>query len=289
MSQNRSNIPKDSQSNFDKGFVLSDEHFVHPKLDFVSPYFINGVTLVVFLEGECKVKINLREWHIKKNTLLTIFPGSLFIPIEKSDDLKTEFIFFPIDFLSNWNIVPDLSFDKLENQPCYVLDEKQINDILDFHYFMLKKYKNTDETYRDDLMKLLLNAFVIELINIYKRNINSAISPKASDSRKDQMFNRFILLVSEHHTKERKVSFYANQMCITDKHLGQVIKKASGRLAASWISYMLILSIKSSLHYSQKSIAQISEDFNFPNPSFFNQFFKKHTNLTPKKYREGFI
>ncbi len=266
-------------------FVLSDEDFVYPKLDFSTPFFLDGITLVIFKEGECRIKINLKEWHIKKNTLLTIFPGSLLIPIEKSDDLKIEFLFFSIDFFSNWDIVPGLDIERLENH--LILEEKQINDILEFHSFILKRYKNNMQLHRDELIKSLLNGFIIELTSIYQQNLNDNVPPQISKNRKALLFKHFIQLITKYHTKERRVSFYANQMCITDKHLGQVIKKASGKLASDWISYMTILSIKASLCHTQKTILQISEDYNFPNPSFFNQFFKKHTGLTPKKYREN--
>ncbi|NDV82110.1 AraC family transcriptional regulator [Bacteroides sp. 51] len=35
------------------------------------------------------------------------------------------------------------------------------------------------------------------------------------------------------------------------------------------------------------TVQQISEELNFPNPSFFTQYFKKNTGLTPKEYRSG--
>ena len=33
------------------------------------------------------------------------------------------------------------------------------------------------------------------------------------------------------------------------------------------------------------SVLQISEELNFPNPSFFSQFFKRHEGVVPKTYR----
>ena len=45
--------------------------------------------------------------------------------------------------------------------------------------------------------------------------------------------------------------------------------------------------IKIELKHTDKSVAQISEDMNFPNPSFFSKYFKRLTGLTPLEYREG--
>ena len=38
--------------------------------------------------------------------------------------------------------------------------------------------------------------------------------------------------------------------------------------------------------FTQKSIQEISDDFNFPNASYFGTFFKKQTGVSPQQYRE---
>ena len=51
------------------------------------------------------------------------------------------------------------------------------------------------------------------------------------------------------------------------------------------IKTALIFDAKSQLKYTRKTIQEISNDLNFPNPSFFGKFFKQHTGMTPKAYR----
>ena len=54
---------------------------------------------------------------------------------------------------------------------------------------------------------------------------------------------------------------------------------------AEWIAEAVILDAKTQLRTSQMTVQQIANYLNFPNPSFFGRFFKKHTGMTPKAYR----
>jgi YesN/AraC family two-component response regulator len=74
-------------------------------------------------------------------------------------------------------------------------------------------------------------------------------------------------------------------MCLTEHYLGTVIRQASGITAKEWIDRALIEHIKIELKYSDKPIVQISEEMNFPNPSFFSKYFKRLTNQTPLEYK----
>ncbi|MBR0339905.1 MAG: AraC family transcriptional regulator, partial [Alistipes sp.] len=47
------------------------------------------------------------------------------------------------------------------------------------------------------------------------------------------------------------------------------------------------LEIKNMLRHSKLSIQQISNELNFPNPSFMGQYFKRITGLTPGEYKKG--
>ena len=62
-------------------------------------------------------------------------------------------------------------------------------------------------------------------------------------------------------------------------------KKVSGKAAKQWIDDALVARIKVALRHTDKQMAQISDEMNFPNNSFFNKYFKRLTGLTPGQYR----
>jgi YesN/AraC family two-component response regulator len=104
-------------------------------------------------------------------------------------------------------------------------------------------------------------------------------------SRQEEIFRRFIALVNEHSKQERSVDFYAGKLCLTPHYLSTVIREASGQTVMQWINQSVILEAKVLLKHSNLLIFQISDELNFPNPSFFSKFFKRITSMTPAEYQ----
>ena len=99
------------------------------------------------------------------------------------------------------------------------------------------------------------------------------------------MFERFIRAVSESYKEERSVSYYADKMFLTAKHLSTVVKEISGKTAGEWIDSFVILESKALLKSSELSIQEIADELHFANQSFFGKYFKHHTGMSPKEYR----
>ena len=106
-------------------------------------------------------------------------------------------------------------------------------------------------------------------------------------SRSKMIFEQFIKLVSEYHTQQRMVGFYADKLCLTPKYLSKLIRNATGRSAPEWIDAYVILEAKNMLKYSNATIKEIVFRLNFPNQSVFYKFFKARTGMTPTEYRNS--
>lgn len=104
-------------------------------------------------------------------------------------------------------------------------------------------------------------------------------------SRSEYLFARFMKLLAAHFTEERKVSFYASQMCISTKYLSTAVKQASGKSPTAWIKGKMMEEIKYRLCCTQDSIKEIAYGLNFPNLSFFGKYFKSDTGISPSLYR----
>ena len=69
--------------------------------------------------------------------------------------------------------------------------------------------------------------------------------------------------------------------------MSTLVKQVSGKAAKQWIDDAIVTRIKVELRHSSKSAAQIADEMNFPNPSFFCKYFKRMTGMTTQNYREG--
>ena len=133
-----------------------------------------------------------------------------------------------------------------------------------------------------DVYKRQLLALFYEIYNIYQGHVIQERIPK---SRKEDLFERFIRAISESYKEERSVSYYADKMFLTAKHLSTVVKEISGKTAGEWIDSLVVLEAKALLKSSELSIQEIADELHFANQSFFGKYFKHHTGMSPKEYR----
>jgi AraC-like DNA-binding protein len=86
---------------------------------------------------------------------------------------------------------------------------------------------------------------------------------------------------------ERRVGWYAEQLCITPKYLSETVKQVSRRTPNEWIDNYVTLEVRVLLKNSTMSIKEIAQTLNFPNQSFLGKFFKEHVGMSPSDYRKN--
>ncbi len=125
--------------------------------------------------------------------------------------------------------------------------------------------------------------------------INQAISIADSDNtiseqrigRTDSIFRDFINCLNASGGRQRTVSYFADALCISPKHLSKIIKEKTGKKAISVITDHAIEQIKLDLKLSDAPISHLADKYGFSNFSFFCQFVKKHLGKQPMEYRRG--
>lgn len=137
--------------------------------------------------------------------------------------------------------------------------------------------------YRRGAVQHLIVSLLYNLKYIHEHTCKSTPSRL---SRQEELFRRFIALVNQHSKHERSVNFYADKLCLTPHYLSSVIRETSGQTVMQWINQAVILEAKVLLKHSNLLVFQISDELNFPNPSFFSKFFKRMTGMTPAEYQK---
>ncbi|MFV0417981.1 MAG: helix-turn-helix domain-containing protein [Dysgonomonas sp.] len=272
-----------------KNFIISDKIVPFPSLSSNFPFTLDGVAFAICIGGNAKVKINFNEYEVSKDTIMTIMPHSVIEYSDQSEDLMIEFLIFAPDFITEMPMSNNIDIAKsIIQNPCLKITEQESEKYLEFHSFIVKQYRRKDHPFRIALAKNLLYSLLIEVGSIYYNQLSEQDEKNMkSNSYQDDMVYRFFKLLLLHHKEERSVNFYANKMCITPKYLSTIVKDRTGRTAFSCINEALISTIKFLLKTTDKTVFQISDEMNFPNPSFFGRFFKKHTGMTPMHYRES--
>ena len=245
------------------------------------PFVINDHRFGIITRGEGEVNFNLVDHHLTAGTLIYIGPGTIITPIRFSNDLELQGIGLLADFPMPF---ADGQFPSAFN-----------GQVRDFQLPVAKEDLQTARNILDTLWHLVhqpdyhrqtASSLVAALMHHYDRLFHQqADNLAATRSREQTIFDRFILLVNQHCREQHQISYYAERLCLTERYLGTIVRQTSGTTAKEWIDRALIARIKVELRHTDKSVARISEEMNFPNPSFFSKYFKRLTQQTPAQYR----
>jgi AraC-like DNA-binding protein len=131
-------------------------------------------------------------------------------------------------------------------------------------------------------IKLYIQLIFITASRCYAHQI---ISKQNTGDKGVLLFTRFLKSVSEHFLTVKKVADYANMLHVSADHLTRTIKVHSDKTANELIDEMILREAKAYLLYSELSIAEISYQLGFADPSHFNKFFRKLGGSTPFQFR----
>lgn len=266
-----------------RNFIVPDNTRPKTEIAFGETYLFEGISFAFCTKGSAKVRINFREYDIVPNTITVLAPNQLVSFVEQSEDFAMESLFFALDFVMDLPLPRD--YDILyatRREPCLQVDEDIMQDLIETHAFIVKQYGKTEQIYREKIIKAQLLTLILQIGSIYRI---SRVGENLVSSRQEELADRFFKLLVIHYKTERNVSFYADKLCITGKHLSSTVKNVTGKSLITWINETVIMEAKILLKTSDMTVLQISEVLNFPNPSFFGRFFKQYVGTTPLKYR----
>lgn len=247
------------------------------------PFAIDDHRLGILMRGEIRININLVERTLRPGTIVYLGPGSIINPIHVPEDLEifglVLFSNFPMPFAAG-NFPAAFNGQVRDFQ--LEVSEEEAGIALSIIETLRQLVRHRD--YNRLSAVSLVAALMHHYDGVYRSHLESQ---QAMLSREQTIFDRFLQLVNQHATREHQMAFYASKMCLTERYLGTVVRQASGVTAKEWIDRALIARIKVELRHTDKSVARISEELCFPNPSFFSKYFKRLTQMTPAEYRES--
>lgn len=253
------------------------------------PLRLDGLLIAIREKGEAHFSLNIKEFHMKPGDIFICSPGdilqmlSINSEVTLSQTLLISSAFLKEMYIGLNSFMP--FFSSQREQPVFHLEEKEVLELGNY-FKLIEEAIESEDHFRNDIVKRLLAAYLYKLgsiLYLHRPELKGTdIQPL---KREEILFKQFINLLGEHHCKERRVDFYADQLYLSPKHFSTVVKKVSGKTAGEWIDEYVILEIKTLLKYSPMTIQEVAYYMNFPNPSFFGKYFKHHTGMSPSEYK----
>ncbi|NDV45835.1 AraC family transcriptional regulator [Paludibacter sp. 221] len=250
------------------------------------PFEIEFAAVFICLSGEAEIMLDTKAYRINKGDLCVLFPHSVVQKIRKSNDFEGYALGANIEYISKIQIPSTMNhFLNISENPCISLSEEEQKGLIEISNLIKERQRKMNEhPFAEDVMNNLLMALCYEIVGIYTRR--KPIEQQFY-SRQDTIFRKFLFSLTKNCKEHRDVAFYANEQCLTPRYFSFIIKEKSGENAIVWIQRSIMVEAKKLLSNRQLTVQQISEELNFPNASFFGQFFKKHSGVTPLGFRNG--
>lgn len=132
---------------------------------------------------------------------------------------------------------------------------------------------------------LAVNSLLLYIQHVSKTH-NTITKEHISES-KDKLFHEFRVLLTNNFREERSVQFYADKMRISTRHLNSICQRASGQNAKEIIDHFTIIELEVNLIYTHKSFQELVNEFHFPDQSYLNRYFKRHTGYSLSEFRSN--
>lgn len=251
------------------------------------PRHMKCIMVGLCMGGTAEYMVDTRHHTVRPHDAIIISEGQVTDHCVMSPD------FSGIAFMMSDNFfheiikgVHDLStlFLFSRSHPVCHISDADVKTMTDYFKLISIKSRETGNRFRRDVVQSLLAAMIYDLSNTIYDMQNTG---DRRNVRAETIFTRFIEMLEQNFRSERRVGWYAKQLCITPKYLSETVKSVSQRTPNEWIDDYVTLEIRVLLKNTPHSIKEIADMLCFPNQSFFGKYFKEHVGMSPSEYRRS--
>ena len=258
-----------------------------PQLD--EPRRMNCIIIGVCTDGEGGYTLNENKYSIKPGDALILTEGQIVNEIWMSENRQGHAMLISRSFIDEiFKELHDMSslFLLAREHPIFPLNNTEICKLKEYVKIIKERLVFGDYNYRKEVVRLLLVAMIYDIGTAIMRVMEKEGKEPVNSSKAKRCFVQFIQLVEQNFRKERRVSWYANQMGLTPKYLSEIISSTSKRTPNDWIDKYVTTEIRNQLSNTNKKISEIAEDLNFPSQSFLGKYFRENVGMSPSEYRK---
>jgi AraC family transcriptional activator of pobA len=267
--------------------VFRLEPFVGDKAQPV-PYKRRDYYKIMQVIGNSKVHYADKVVEVKKQALSFSNPQ---IPYkwEHLDNIRSgSFCIFNQHFFHQYGNLNQYSVFQPNGTHIFELSDEQVKKSAAIYERMFEEI-NSDYIHKYDVLRNL----VFELIhfamkiqpttNFDKPQINA--SKRISVLFLELLERQFPIDDNHQRINQRSASEFANQLNIHVNHLNRALKETTQKTTSQIVAERILQESKILLKHSNWSVAEIAYALGFTEVTHFNNFFKKHVQLSPLKFR----
>ncbi|MEJ8762299.1 AraC family transcriptional regulator [Phocaeicola sp. HCN-40430] len=269
---------------------LSGIYYEESNLDFLlpSPLYFNCGVQILCVHGNGVISTGAQCFHLQEMSEIIFWDGSIMQLLHSSDDFQVRMVLYPKRVFLQAAVSLDTTFfNYMREFPLYNHGQEKdaqswekVNLWLDMAKMLFTQPAGLFKE------RLELNFLQSMLMWIFSTIPDTYVSVARSYTRKQLLFHRFMHLIHEHALREHQIGFYADRLCISSRYLNEItVEYSKGKTPKELIDEQLTVEIKVQLNKLDLSVEEVAGICCFPDSSYLSRFFKKHTGITPKEFR----
>jgi len=200
------------------------------------------------------------------------------------------FCLFTMEFIQSYNqqdILHGSSLYKPGGNPVFFIEDDQVQYIKDV-FIKMQAEMQSGYAFKYDLLYNYVQILIHEAHKM--QPACTYFKQKNASSRIVSLFNellerQFPIRSPEEALQLKTATDYANQLSVHVNHLNRAMKEVTGKTTSEHITERIVREAKTLLLHTDLNITEVAYALGFEYPSYFNNFFRKRTNLTPRALR----
>ncbi len=176
---------------------------------------------------------------------------------------------------------------KLSGTPLFTISTQQ-REFLNTIFQKMIEEQQTSYSYKDDLLRNYIHLIIHEALKLEpSQNFDHH---KNAASRITSVFLELLERQFPIETTDRSLQLttaqdYARSLNVHVNYLNRAVNEVTGKSTTVHIAERILGEAKALLQHTDWNISDIAYALGFEYPSYFNNFFKKHTGTNPRNFR----
>lgn len=248
--------------------------------DLEKPRRILKYVLIFCTSGTITCSVDENEFILTKNSVLTITSGQIHY-FKNSNNAKGYILEFTYNFFCKDDTDMELIFHN--GLFCHFAMNEMIR--VDTSQTIINELEEIKKELTETPYQYLISVhsrIELILIEINRTKINHG----DEIYKPDALFLHFLETVLKNFDKNLSVTEIAALIGTTESKLNELSKLHINKTAQNVIFGLIISEAKRLFNYEKLSVKEVAYALGFNDPFYFSNFFKKHTNISPKSYKE---
>ncbi len=228
--------------------------------------------------------------EINRNALVFSNPMVPYSWEVRSEKQGGYFCLFTEEFINTHdknNVIYESPLYKPGGNPVYFIDEQQ-QEFLTALFLKMQEEMASEYMYKYGLLYNYVNIVIHEALKMqpadaYFKQTNA--SARIASLFIELLERQFPIDSPQHTIKLKAAADYANHLSVHVNHLNRSVKEVTGKTTSEHIAERIAKEARALLRHTNWNISEIGYSLGFEYPAYFNNFFKKQTNSTPRSFR----